>query len=482
MRFDQLPLVTTANPTDTLPFTQTPGTAPSDARIAFSDLPVSTATATAIAAKITKPTDYVFVNSDAELAAAYAAKADGQTWVVFAKQTAYAFTGDMTIDNNITVVGIGNPNLSVTGTITLGKVDTTNKSARIIGFKAITTTGDFINWTPDGCSIDVFGDLYATVGIEFNLYFAGIISSKLPLSCYEIDVVCAKGTQDDQRFYITPASGDVGTTAFSVSVFLNGCLVAKKTSNLIVSASASGSGVTRKVLVIGDSTTAAGTITQTLLDNADTYTATPIGTQGTPPNKHEGHGGFESVSFAIDGSPFWIGGALDFHQYLIDNSLSLSANDWIVILTGINDCGAIASDTAMQAQAKSEAYYLNVIIGIIKAEVSGIRIAIGMVIPPAAEQASFGALFGAERTQKRHAINRSIWRKEIYSKFKDRDGVEFIHINGSISTEYGFPATAGNVATRITTQITRQTDGYHPTTGGYSQMGDCLWSFLKSKA
>ena len=59
-----------------------------------------------------------------------------------------------------------------------------------------------------------------------------------------------------------------------------------------------------------------------------------------------------TVSASGSASPFWIGGAVDFPQYLVDNSIATP--DWVFVMLGINDCFSETTDAGVVALAATE--------------------------------------------------------------------------------------------------------------------------------
>jgi hypothetical protein len=149
--------------------------------------------------------------------------------------------------------------------------------------------------------IDLNSIIYATVGVQRNIYFDGLIIAGLPLSIFDIDITCSKGQQFQDFYQVTPTSTDTGTFAFTVNVLYNGVSVASATGSLVISAAVTSA--TRKLLMIGDSTLAGGQVLSPLLNDytGNGYNVTCIGTQGTGLAKHEGYSGANTGDFATVG-------------------------------------------------------------------------------------------------------------------------------------------------------------------------------------
>lgn len=148
--------------------------------------------------------------------------------------------------------------------------------------------------------------IYASEGIETNIYFDNVIFSNLPNDLLSIDITCTKGRQYDKFWRIIPQATDTGSTEFKIEVNFAGKIIASKSSELIISAKNKGTGSSIKVLCIGDSTTAGGQYISII--NSD-YQAmacpsmTFLGGRGNTPNKHEGRGGWKFSQYAGDGGP-----------------------------------------------------------------------------------------------------------------------------------------------------------------------------------
>ncbi len=146
--------------------------------------------------------------------------------------------------------------------------------------------------------------IYLAEGVETNIYFDNVVFSNLPNDLLTIDVVCSKGRQYDKFWRINPQPADEGTTSFKIEVSFAGKLIVSKTSELVISGKAKGSGKSLKILCVGDSTTAGGnyiSIINTDFQPSGSPAMTFLGTRGIAPNKHEGRGGWKFSQYAGDG-------------------------------------------------------------------------------------------------------------------------------------------------------------------------------------
>ncbi len=146
--------------------------------------------------------------------------------------------------------------------------------------------------------------IYASEGVEINIYFDNIIFSNLPIELLDIDIICNKGRQYDKFWRITPQAADEGSTLFRIEINFAGKLIASKTSELIINGKSKGSGQSIRVLCIGDSTTAGGQYINIINSDyqfLESPSMTFLGTRGTAKNKHEGRGGWKFSQYAGDG-------------------------------------------------------------------------------------------------------------------------------------------------------------------------------------
>jgi len=338
--------------------------------------------------------------------------------------------------------------------------------------------------------------IYGVQGREANVYFDNLLLEDA--SRYNVDVTSASGvgTQQNERWTWIPA-GAVTTGSLSIALHDKG------TSTQLVSvsaaqraaASSAGSGLTKKVMMIGDSLTADGTITQTLLDidATDVMSVTLYGTIGTAPNKHEGRGGWTVTSYTsathVDSTPnpFWNASlptpAVDFGWYLTQNTYP--AMDWVLIQLGTNDVFSATSDGAAVSATQASLTRLDTLINSIKA--SNVNTKVGLVIapPPSFDQDSFGANYGTGQTRWRFKRNILIWARDIIAKYQGQEAsrVFLVPSNTALDTLNNMSrAASAAVNSRSAVTSTRQNNGVHPVTSGYQQIGDALWAFLKYQA
>lgn len=407
--------------------------------------------------------------------------------------------------------------------------------------------------------------IYAVEGRECNVYFDNLMVGADSLS-FDATSSSDSGQQQNERWTWTPAAPiQSGSISISAVDRRSGGTLTSKAATQRAAAATAGAGLTKKVMVIGDSLVNAGVITQTLLDIAttDAMGVTLLGTRGSGTNKHEGRGGWTvayytsagptyrrfnvsgvaqlpainateysdgagtiyrvqeiaitggagtvdcsvvsgpstpaasgtltkttanagdatlsySATSNVTGNPFWIGGQLNFAQYLSNNSMAMP--DWVFIALGINDCFGYTDDTACSSFADSALAQLDALISSIKAAGANVKVGLMIPTPPSADQDSFGAVYRTGQTRDRFKRNILIWARQLLVKYAGQEAsrVYIVPSNTALDTvnnmEVG-PVLPVNSRSPVTKG--RQSNGVHPWTTGYQQIGDALWAFLK---
>lgn len=336
--------------------------------------------------------------------------------------------------------------------------------------------------------------LYSTQGASSGLYFDAISVENEVGGHPSIRTTVNRGRVYDHGWQWSNEEALIGTIAFSVDARVGSTLLPITSPVLRVTSSNTGAGVTRNVLVIGDSTIAnsvAINSAHSLLSSQSGLQVVWKGTQGSGSNKHEGWSGktvgWHYTGVPIEGdlavSPFVFGGTFDFAQYLSTNSITMAANDWVMIHLGINDVYSLTSDASVNTLADTAIGQINAMITNIKAAVSGIRVGICTTLPPSFRPNAFGVTYVAGKTRSRYIRNRNIWVSRLLTEFdtssKESSGVYLIPVGEMVDPIYGFPSTETSVHPYNTTLSTFGSDALHPNSFGYRQMGDAILSFLK---
>lgn len=323
--------------------------------------------------------------------------------------------------------------------------------------------------------------IYTTQGVEMNVFWDNVLFSNYPVQQLSIDVTCTRGMQMERGWRYTPTTSESQAT-LSVAVYFNGLQIATKSATVISKAATSGPS-SIKVLCIGDSTTAGGQYIGII--NTD-YNVNPVvtflGTQGSGSNKHEGHSGKTFAWFNGSESPFWDSGigAINFQKYLSDNGWSLGSNDLISIHLGINDIFSEADPSKLEGIKTN----CDSLINELRRVVPGVNIAICVTIPPAISQDAFGDDYNNNQTLDGYLDNYKSWvafMLENYDTTAMRSNKIFMpQFNCNLDRTYNFPQVEVPANSRTSKTIASWNNGVHPANEGYYQMGDVLWSFIKS--
>lgn len=332
--------------------------------------------------------------------------------------------------------------------------------------------------------------IYALVGQELNIYFDNIMNDRD--TKYDFDVICAIGGQYENYYRTTPT--EAGTYEITINAYQNGSVVATATSSIVVMAAAVGTGVTKDVLVIGDSTTANGICTQKLLDNfgvAEVMDINLLGTKGIAPDLNEGITGWKAYDFfstaGRDGvtNPFWNAGtsAFDFAYYMTQQSYA--GVDNVIINLGINDTFGYTDDAVLNTQIAAMLVQYQGMIDSIHAYDADIKIGLAVTIPPAYNQDSFGKIYGCGQTRWRYKRNNFLWAEALIEEFTGQEASEIylVPINTNLDTRYnmGLESLSVNARnTEVTTTSIIANGNVHPDTSGYWQIADVYWYWIKS--
>jgi lysophospholipase L1-like esterase len=319
--------------------------------------------------------------------------------------------------------------------------------------------------------------IYAVVGHEMNLYFDNLIAGES--SRYDFDVHAGIGRHRNDRWTCVPEQP--GDYPLTVEVYSEeGDRLAEAHTVIRVKPAGSAPGDGRRVLFIGDSTTAAGQYTSELLRlfAADGSGVTLLGTKGTAPNSFEGRGGWKVDDYVLKPeSPFVFEDKFDFTRYMAENGYA--GLDDVCIHLGINDAFNETEDTGVERLLARKMPMLEQMIEDIRRYDAAIRIGMMLVIPPSRTQDSFGKNYGAGQSRRRYRRNWFLWNRELMGRFSGRPGIELIPLHVNLDT-------ARNMHTEVTAANARnarleecQSNGVHPAVEGYRQMADVLFAWLK---
>lgn len=342
-------------------------------------------------------------------------------------------------------------------------------------------------------------NLFATTGIEFNLFYDTVVMSDCPervLFNYRVfaDSSATNGTNMQEGFRWTPTAADCTTNSFKVVAYHEQTAIASKQCALIIKPTNYGVGgglIGRKVLLIGDSLVSGSEITMHLtnlfLGNGTVFAC--VGSQGSNLSKQEGRSGRSFDWFMTNSaSPFVFSGNLSISNYLSTNSITLTNKDWVIMHLGVNDVFSLTNDATVVTRLNSitnhiwmfytnlRAYYVAV-----GQTNPGINFAIVPQIPPSRGQDAFGKSYNAGQTVARYRRNNDLLVNRIIDTFDNLvpSNIYVLPMGFGIDSVYGMPTNIVDVNARNAYKVVRQSDGVHPATNGYWQIGDQIFSFIK---
>lgn len=338
--------------------------------------------------------------------------------------------------------------------------------------------------------------IYALVGYELNVYFENLTEDWTE---YQWDVTCAKGMQLERGYRITPTDSDVGEHTLTITATNKSGGSVSKTANLVVTASSAKSGVAKKLIVLGDSTTNNGIAVTKLNQNLvnDVMSITTLGTRGTAPNNHEGRSGWRFSSYfnppnagdiasGVE-NPWYNPSTKTFDaSYYFANS-GIEKPDWLFINLGINDMFSYTRDSSLTTAISEAKDLCDKMIASIKSASPDTKIGLCLTIPPNHSQDAFGKAYYCTQTRDRYKRNNVIWVNDLISTYdgKESDGIYLIPIYVNLDTVYNMgmetlPVNARN--TDVTYQSPIQNGGVHPVASGYWQIADVYTAFIKANA
>ncbi len=346
--------------------------------------------------------------------------------------------------------------------------------------------------------------VHAAPGREINIYFDNILLAP-NLADYLFDVECGKGRQQSERWTFTPATNDVGDHDLRIAV-LNAANaeIAAATTCVRVAAADAGAGRPLTCLIIGDSLTAnsaypaefyelcraPGNPALTLIGN---HTNAAL-----PDIRHEGYGGWTAARFATfyseddtlpsgrrGRSPFMFAGPagapeFDFNRYVRACGLERGP-DVITICLGIND-NFRATDETIDASIDGMMLYLNQMIAAFHAARSDTVIGLFLIPPPAATQDAFGSNYKCTQTRWQYRRNQHRVVERMLAEYagREQEGIELIPAYVNLDTVNNYPKITAPANARTAVEVTRLSNGVHPSREGYHQMADSLYCWLKN--
>ena len=354
----------------------------------------------------------------------------------------------------------------------------------------------YLNLNGNAPVLNLPAKLYALVGYELNVYFENLTEH---YEKYDWNVICSKGMQLERGYRINPTADDVGTYTLSIRASVSDDVFSEVTTTLIVTDASAGSGVSKKVIVLGDSTTNNGIAVRKLNDNFsdDVMSIQTIGTRGTAPYKHEGRSGWRFSSYfgppnsgdiaAGVENPWYNPTTETFDATYYFENTGIEKPDWLFINLGINDTFGYTDDAVLGTQIEYCKSLCNSMISSIKSASPNTIISVCLTIPPNHSQDAFGKAYSNGQTRNRYKRNNVLWVKSLIEEYDGREseGIYLIPIYTNLDTVYnmGFETLPVNARNQdITYQSPIGNGGVHPVESGYWQIADVYTAFLKAYA
>jgi lysophospholipase L1-like esterase len=353
--------------------------------------------------------------------------------------------------------------------------------------------------------------IYATPGIECNIYFDNIILT-LDRDDYAFDVTCQKGLQFQERWAYTPAGPDIGEYTITIEVRdSSNSLIARGSSTVRVVPDAISSGKNVTLLMVGASFTEYSIYPQHVLDLGRRGGASGlrlIGSRGPgnmPPTsdlRHEGYSGWTAQAFATragplsrtgyhhrpgTGSPFVYmlsngTSALDFGRYC-DEFNAGAGPDLVTIQVGTNDVFSATDETIDRVIDQMFVYY-DALIAAIHSVRQDTHVGVVMVTPPSTSQDGFRNYRGnGKQTRWQFRRNQHRLMERMIEHFQDRtdEHVYLVPTYLNLDCEQNFPTWTPRRNARSEQTITRVNNGTHPSEAGYRQIGDSMYAWINGQ-
>ncbi len=334
--------------------------------------------------------------------------------------------------------------------------------------------------------------LYALVGEELNIYFDNLVDGHD--TDYVFDVESNVGMHLERCFRFEPT--EAGSYGIAISATNRDGVTVRKNSTIHVAAAGAGSGVSRSLIVLGDSTTNNGIAITKLNNNfsGDAMNLETIGTRGTGTNMHEGRSGWTFRNYfnvQIDSgapdvfNPFYNPDTQTFDAaYYFANS-GVAKPDWFFINLGINDVFSYSQDSVLAGIIDGLNSMCDTMISSIKEASPNTKIGVVLTIPPNYSQDAFGKAYKCGQNRARYKRNNVIWVDNQIKRYDNREdeGIYLIPVHTNLDTKYNMGMETNYHNKRNTTMTYEspiRNGGVHPVNSGYWQIAEIHWFFFKN--
>jgi lysophospholipase L1-like esterase len=328
--------------------------------------------------------------------------------------------------------------------------------------------------------------IYTAVGRELNIYNDAFINLR-PDYKLEFRASPNHGYSQNRGYRIMDTATGIWNTTLTANIYdeylslleTKSCIV-KRVDTVPISGSSS-----KKILVLGNSLTGgSGTwiteVNRILKQNGDTLSF--LGTRGTAPNKHYATGGWTFSTFTSSISSFHLGGITNVKAY-VNDSCSSATLDYCIISLGINDVGAGGATEKTDAQITTIVNNADSLVKSVRHATYGFpNCKIIVVLSPIGniDYDAYSTNYGALASPLIYEKNLRKLHKALSTKYLNTTNTWVCPAYYNIDRTYGYYyITTTKACARCTQTITTHTNGVHPTTTGYLQMADIIYSYLR---
>ena len=311
--------------------------------------------------------------------------------------------------------------------------------------------------------------IYAVPGIEMNVYFDNVCLT-VNRANYVFDVVCDKGTQQAERWTITPTDQDVGQYPLALEVRDEANrIIARAESTLQIASKNAGAGLPVSFLMIGASETHAAVYPAHVLELCKPQGNPRLTLVGHVPHREqptvriEGYGGWTAKRFMnhftaekrpevqgdreawkAGGSPFLYsdghgGFKADFGQYCRDFNQG-HGPDFVTIILGGNDTFR-CTDENIEASIDTMLEHYDGLIAMIHQVRNDTRIGAVLMYPPASSQDAFGANYQCSQTywQCKRNLHRVCERILVHYGNRESEHIYLVPVKSNLDCDHNFP-------------------------------------------
>jgi len=333
----------------------------------------------------------------------------------------------------------------------------------------------------DGLSFVLPNKLYGVAGHPINIYLDNILKNGNYDQMYRMWISGDSGCIVDGEYEYTPKEALTRTP--TIYCYKSGeSLTLSKALPYKVYQPYNGAAVTKKILMLGDSTTQnAAACRSTLTKLFSENTTAKIEFVGTKQddNKyaHEGRGGWTAKEYntaASHGSntnPFYnaslsTDSKFDFAYYITNHPSNVP--DIVTVNLGINDVTA-------KTEVSDIISYIDSIVSSIKSYDSSITVIVATPNLPSSLSGEWTSL-NLRKTKLQELIS------AVMSKYQGREGekIYMAPLYIGINTKWDMPYTEKKVNSRSDKTVYAAADGTHPAKAGYEKMGDQYYNLINA--